>query len=200
MNKPRLHHAAVHEAGHVAAEWLLGSTPHAAHLLAPGEEIKDGKGRMQRACAGLVESGMSYNPYHLLGSKPAYELFADQAELLASAHRHGMADAAALYAGPMAEARHRHLHLVFVMLNGGQGDEQRIDDIAADLCVDDGGRARFRVAASGLARRLLRGRMPGIVALASTLNAAGSLDGDRLEALLPDLFGPKPPYLAAVRP
>jgi hypothetical protein len=189
---------AVHEAGHVAAGWLLGASHHAVHLAGPDRTVTDGRGRVVREVAGLVEDGLSYNIHP--GMPPAYVMLADQPEVLANARRYGIAAAAVRLAGPLAEARYRHLSQTYVALNWGRGDLARVEEIAADLWR--GGPSRgdvaFMIMADRLAIRLLRGRMPAVVVLARELHRAGSLDGDRLDALLPELLGPCPPFLAAV--
>src|SRR5688572_10534392 len=107
---------AVHEAGHVVAEWLLGSCPHAVHLLAPGEKFEDRRGKMVRAVGGLVDAGLSYNLYHRHGGPPAHTLLAEQSdEIRRSWFAQGLAAAAALFAGPMAEARHRKVSLACML-------------------------------------------------------------------------------------
>ena len=199
--KPVPFYYAVHEAGHVVTEWLLGTCPHAVHLLAPGEEIKDRRGRMVRDVGGLVESGLSYNPYHLLGGPPAHTWLAEQPdETRRSSLAHGLAVAATLLAGPIAEARHRKVSLAWILMSGGRDDYESVGDIAVDLCAGMEGQRRFQWEADLLARRLLRGVMPAVVSLAGVLHRLDTLDGDRLRALLPRLLGPCPKFVLAAQP
>jgi hypothetical protein len=185
---------AVHEAGHAGAEWLLGCLPYAVHILAPGQEITDRRGRTLRQVGGFVETGLPYNVY---GDPPNYLRLADKPEYLIGARHYGLAAAASLFAGPVAEARYRHGSLLAVMMYGGEDDWRQIKAIAADLYPDADGQRRFRSVAETLARRLLRGRLPAIVSLAHELHRAGTLDG-RLRDLLLELLGPRPEFLAAV--
>jgi hypothetical protein len=69
---------AVHEAGHAGAEWLFGCPPHAVHILAPGQESTDRRGRTSREAGGSVEGGL---PYHVAGQPTCIRL-ADQPESL----------------------------------------------------------------------------------------------------------------------
>jgi hypothetical protein len=90
---------AVHEAGHAGAEWLFGCLPHAVHIhiLAPGQESTDRRGRTSREAGGFVEGGL---PYHVAGQPTCIRL-ADQPECLIEARRYGLA---ARFAGPIAQA------------------------------------------------------------------------------------------------
>jgi hypothetical protein len=185
---------AIHEAGHVVAEWLFGSLPYAVHILAPGQEITYRRGRTMRQVGGFVETGLPYNVY----GHPTHIRLADKLECRIEARRYGLAAAASIFAGPIAEARYRHGSLSGAMLCGGRDDWQQIEEIAADLYPDADDQRRFVSLAEILARRALRGRLPAIVTLARELHIAGTLDGDRLVVLLPELLGPRPTFLAAV--
>jgi hypothetical protein len=66
-----------------------------------------------------VETGL---PYNVCGGPPTYTQFADEPERLIKTRRYGLAAAAKLFAGPIAEARYRRGSLLGAMLSGGHGD------------------------------------------------------------------------------
>jgi hypothetical protein len=76
------------------AVWL---SPHAVHILAPGQESTDRRSRTIREAGGFVEGGL---PYHVSGQPTCIRL-ADQPECLIEARRYGLA---ARFAGPIAQA------------------------------------------------------------------------------------------------
>jgi hypothetical protein len=105
-------YVAVHEAGHVAAEWLLGGLAHAVHIPTGGRLPQDRKVRDVHA-DGYCEGTFNYTRYDLLHGVPTHVLARQtDPEMLRNTRRYGLACAVVALAGGYAEALGTQIGLV----------------------------------------------------------------------------------------
>jgi hypothetical protein len=188
-------YVAVHEAGHAAANWLLGGTPYAVHIPHSGRLPQDRRGRDVHA-GGFHESGFPYNIFP--GAPPAHVRIAQMnPEEQRTSRLYGLACAVMTLAGGYAEARYRRVAWFYTWFDGAADDVRHVENISRDLFVEDEEQKRFWKTASSTMLWLMRGRLPAIVRIAKVLHASGSLVGDDLDAVLTAELGERPNFMDA---
>lgn len=176
---------AIHEAGHALAVWWNGQ-PIArvtvlTHAQAASGPLIDLNGRAHFA-EGLVEA--DYLIVH-----PAFAA-RGIAEYLPSLVEPIERDLLHCFAGPVAEAIHRHARYDRILRGSGRGDRCRghelISLLPAHKLLDA---EALAIARSGC---LVRRYWAGLMAVADLLQARGVVDGERVSALLCQVTGESP--------
>jgi hypothetical protein len=188
-------YVAVHEAGHAAADWLLGGMPYAVHISSGGRLPQDRRGRDVHA-GGFHESDFNYNI--IPGAPPAHVQIAQMnPEEQRNSRLYGLACAVMTLSGGYAEARHRRIAWCYTWFDGAADDIRLVQNISRDLFVEEEEQQRFQGTASATMLRLMRGRLPAIIRIAEILRARGSLYEEDLHSVLTAELGVRPKYLAA---
>lgn len=182
----RYRHAAIHEAGHALAYWWNGQ--HIEFAEARTGLYTDRRGREFEAAADLegMVAGASFiaSPAMTLQDRIGMDnpLFP---EMVARDLLH-------CYAGPVAEAIHRHIGLMVALWVGGAGDMHTARQLLALLPEAERPEAERQAVAR--CRVLVRRYWPAVLALADLLQERGRVEGEDVESLLCAVTGESPKW------